>query len=389
MLSLDVISSFAISGLGALAGAGLLRPAPGYDKASLEVLSLSRIAFLLVGLGMSQIVLHSAPVPLWSLATLAFASTGGLTIMAWALAALSGRTLPRQPMWLTLGLLLAACAALMPLGIRGVTWFVTWGLAAASVLLLVLTHRLVLRPRGLHERLTGLLIVAIGASSACRVFFLVVWDGPFQPHLLHLPPTLVVLYALMYGVLPILTVILVQNVLNARLQTRLHQLAMTDALTGAMNRTALAEEAELLRCRLSTGQRRLAVLMVDLDHFKTINDTLGHAAGDKVLRFAADMLRSALRRDALLARYGGEEFVALVPVPDLQSASQVAERMRLVLARMAWADVVRGLQGVTASVGVTLLEPAEPMDQALSRADAALYRAKNGGRNQVQVGVAT
>jgi diguanylate cyclase (GGDEF)-like protein len=108
-----------------------------------------------------------------------------------------------------------------------------------------------------------------------------------------------------------------------------------------------------------------------------------------VLRFAADMLRSALRRDALLARYGGEEFVALVPVPDLQSASQVAERMRLVLARMAWADVVRGLQGVTASVGVTLLEPAEPMDQALSRADAALYRAKNGGRNQVQVGVAT
>jgi diguanylate cyclase (GGDEF)-like protein len=164
---------------------------------------------------------------------------------------------------------------------------------------------------------------------------------------------------------------------------------MTDALTGAMSRVGLAEEAELLRSRLSTGQRRLAVLMVDMDHFKAINDTLGHAAGDKVLRCAAEMLRSALRRDALLARYGGEEFVAMVPVADLQSACQVAERMRRLLAQAPWADVVPGLQGLTASVGVTLLEDAEPMERALSRADEALYRAKNGGRNQVQVGMAS
>jgi diguanylate cyclase (GGDEF)-like protein len=389
MLSLDVISSFAICGIGALAGAGLLRPAQGYDKASIEVLRLSRVAFLLIGLGMSQILLHPAPLPLWSLATLAFASTGGLTMMAWALAALSGRIVPRRPMWLALGLLGVACAALTTLGIRGVTWFVTWGLAAASALLLGLAHRLVLRPRGLDERLTGLLMVAVGASSACRVLFLVAWDGPYEPHLLHLPQPLVLLYALMYGLLPILTVILVLNVLNDRLQSRLHQLAMTDALTGAMSRVGLAEEAELLRSRLSTGQRRLAVLMVDMDHFKAINDTLGHAAGDKVLRCAAEMLRSALRRDALLARYGGEEFVAMVPVADLQSACQVAERMRRLLAQAPWADVVPGLQGLTASVGVTLLEDAEPMERALARADEALYRAKNGGRNQVQVGMAS
>jgi diguanylate cyclase (GGDEF)-like protein len=389
MLSLDVISSFAICGIGALAGAALLRPAQGYDKTSIEVLRLSRDAFVLIGVGMSQILLHPLPVPLWSLATLAFASTGGLTMMAWALAALSGRIVPRRPMWLTLGLLLAACAALTTLGIRGVTWFVTWGLAAASALLLCLAHRLVLRPRGIDERLTGLLMVAVGASSACRVLFLVAWDGPYEPHLLHLPQALVVLYALMYGVLPILTVILVLNVLNARLQNRLHQLAMTDALTGAMSRAALAEEAELLRARLSAGQRSLAVVMIDMDHFKSINDTLGHAAGDTVLRHAAEMLRSALRRDALLARYGGEEFVAMVPVADLQSASQVAERMRLVLAQTAWDDVVPGLRSVTASVGVTILEPTEPMESALSRADEALYRAKNGGRNQVQVGMAS
>jgi diguanylate cyclase (GGDEF)-like protein len=126
--------------------------------------------------------------------------------------------------------------------------------------------------------------------------------------------------------------------------------------------------------------------MVDLDNFKTVNDTLGHAAGDQVLRRAAELLRSALRHDALLVRYGGEEFVAIVPVADLALACQVAERLRVVLAQAPWGELIPGLQAVTTSVGVTLLEVGEPMEQALSRADEALYRAKSGGRNQVQVG---
>ena len=388
MLSLDVISSFAICGIAALAGAGLLRPSQGYDEASTAVLRISRDAFILMGVGMSQILLHPAPVPLWSMATLAFASTGGLTMMAWALAALSGRVVSRGPMWLALGVLCVACAASVPLGIRGVTWFVTWGLAAASTLVMGMAHRLVLRPRGPDERLTGLLMVAVAASSACRLVYLFAWEGPYEIHLLHLPQPLVMLYALMYGVLPILAVILLLNVLNARLQSRLHQLAMTDALTGTLSRAALAEGAALLRARLSAGRQRLAVLMVDLDNFKAVNDTLGHAAGDQVLRRAAVMLRSAMRPDALLARYGGEEFVVMVPVTDLDAACQVAERLRVLLAQAPWNDLQPGLQGLTTSVGVTLLETGEPMERALSRADEALYRAKNGGRNQVQVGAA-
>jgi len=388
MLSLDVISSFAICGIAALAGAGLLRPSQGYDEVSTSVLRISRDAFVLMGLGMSHILLHSAPVPVWSMATLAFASTGGLTMMAWALAALSGRVLPRGPMWLALGVLLVACAALAPLGIRGVTWFSTWSLAAASALVVGLGHRLVLRPRGIDERLAGLLMLTVAVSSAYRLVNLFTWDGPYETHLLHLPQPLVVLYALMYGVLPILAVILVLNVLNARLQNRLQQMAMTDALTGALSRSALADGAAALRDRLSTGPRRLAVLMVDLDNFKTVNDTLGHATGDQVLRRAAELLRSALRHDALLVRYGGEEFVAIVPVADLALACQVAERLRVVLAQAPWGKLIPGLQAVTTSVGVTLLEVGEPMEQALSRADEALYRAKSGGRNQVQVGEA-
>jgi diguanylate cyclase (GGDEF)-like protein len=190
----------------------------------------------------------------------------------------------------------------------------------------------------------------------------------------------------MYGVLPILAVILVLKVLNTRLANRLEQMATTDALTGVLSRAVLADRAAALRSRLSKGTQRLAVLMVDLDHFKRVNDTLGHAAGDAVLRRAADLLRAALRPDALLARYGGEEFVAIVPVGDLGLACQVAERLRLVLAQSPWEELMPGLQTVTASVGVTVLETGESLDQALSRADEALYRAKHAGRNQVQVG---
>ena len=116
--------------------------------------------------------------------------------------------------------------------------------------------------------------------------------------------------------------------------------------------------------------------------------THGHAGGDAVLRHAAQVLQTQLRAEALLARYGGEEFVALAPVSDLPLARRVAERMRQGLEQTNWWDVLPGLVKVTASVGVTLLASDESLEHALARADEALYRAKTGGRNQVQVGLA-
>ena len=130
------------------------------------------------------------------------------------------------------------------------------------------------------------------------------------------------------------------------------------------------------------------MIMVDFDHFKQINDQHGHAGGDAVLRHAVQVLQAQLRGDALLARYGGEEFVALAPVSDLPVARRVAERMRQALEEITWPDVLPGLIKVTASLGVTLLARDESLEHALARADEALYRAKNGGRNQVQVGLA-
>ncbi|MGZ5205623.1 MAG: GGDEF domain-containing protein, partial [Caldimonas sp.] len=193
---------------------------------------------------------------------------------------------------------------------------------------------------------------------------------------------------LLYGVLPVVFAMLLHNVINARLLARLHQRAMTDHLTGSLSRHALADGASTLIAHARQADGGLAVIMVDFDHFKQINDRHGHAGGDSVLRHAVQVLQAQLRGEALLARYGGEEFVVLAPVPDLPVARRVAERMRQALEETAWSDVVPGLIKVTASLGVTLLARDESLEHALARADEALYRAKNGGRNQVQVGLA-
>jgi len=189
---------------------------------------------------------------------------------------------------------------------------------------------------------------------------------------------------LLYGVLPMVFALLFMNVVNARLRARLQRRVMTDHLTGAMSREALTESAGALVAELRQAQRELAVVMIDLDHFKSINDRHGHAAGDAVLRRATTILRQQLRTDALLARYGGEEFLALLPVHDLPAARRVAERMRVALAEAPWPTLADAGLRVTASFGVALLGPDETLQQAVVRADEAMYRAKAGGRNQVQ-----
>jgi diguanylate cyclase len=202
------------------------------------------------------------------------------------------------------------------------------------------------------------------------------------------PPLMITPFTLLYGVLPVVFATLLQNVINARLLARMHQRAMTDHLTGSLSRHALAEGAAALVAQARAGEGRLAVIMVDLDHFKQINDRHGHAGGDAVLRQVAQVLGTQLRGETLLARYGGEEFVALVQVADLPVARRVAERMRLGLEETMWLDVLPGLGRVTASFGVSLLATDESLEQALARADEALYRAKHAGRNQVQMALA-
>lgn len=169
----------------------------------------------------------------------------------------------------------------------------------------------------------------------------------------------------------------------ARQQETLRRLASTDALTGVLNRRTFetAVGKEQLRMRRSGNQA--AVILFDLDWFKAINDTFGHAAGDGVLKSVADAARSELRcpSDAI-SRWGGEEFAILLSDVSVSEALQVADRLRQTIAGMDFDDLAPGL-AVTASFGVRAFSSACSLRTALIDADRALYKAKNAGRNRV------
>lgn len=177
---------------------------------------------------------------------------------------------------------------------------------------------------------------------------------------------------------------------TAQLQAALDEiraLTVTDALTGCFNRrhldTRLGEET--LRCHRSGYP--LAVLISDLDHFKGVNDTLGHAAGDTVLRGVADVFKDAMRRRLdWVARYGGEEFVVVLPDTDIGRAVAIAERLRQAVQSTRFVHGGHEIR-LTASFGVAECLDSDDAASLLARADSMLYRAKEAGRNRVVWGV--
>ena len=158
---------------------------------------------------------------------------------------------------------------------------------------------------------------------------------------------------------------------RADLAEELARQAETDPLTGVANRRGLARALERDLAAARRSDRRLAVAVLDLDHFKAYNDARGHQAGDLLLRAAARAWREHLRAGDLLARYGGEEFVVVLPeAGDAAAAMRAVERVR------------DSTPGVTASAGVAVWDGAEPAAQLIRRADGALYEAKRSGRDR-------
>ncbi|HCF3370514.1 TPA: GGDEF domain-containing protein [Pseudomonas aeruginosa] len=160
---------------------------------------------------------------------------------------------------------------------------------------------------------------------------------------------------------------------------QLEDLVATDELTGLFNRRHFMRLASrALEDLLPNRQHGLA--LIDLDHFKRINDRHGHAAGDRVLQTFAAVARSCLRDGDVLARYGGEEFVLLLPHADAEQLESCCERLRLAFEQAEPVGVT--VDTLSLSVGMTLLYADDDLDEALQRADQALYRAKRGGRNR-------
>ena len=171
-----------------------------------------------------------------------------------------------------------------------------------------------------------------------------------------------------------------------RLEAELREMAATDTLTGLANRRHFLAQLEQELARVSRAETYCTcVLMIDVDHFKQVNDTFGHAAGDNILRHIAALMRQELRKIDTLGRIGGEEFAVILPGAALPAAKVFAERLRKKVAGTPMAQESRAIP-ITISIGVTEMKAGDASaDDALIRADRALYHAKEYGRNKVTV----
>ena len=171
------------------------------------------------------------------------------------------------------------------------------------------------------------------------------------------------------------------NRLLVQKATELAQQARHDALTGLHNRMAANEQLQEEHLRYGRTGAPYAVLLLDADHFKRVNDTFGHDAGDRVLRHIADTLLNSARATDFVARFGGEEFLLLLPETDASGAAVLAEKIRAAVEQSQAPDVGR----ITISIGLATADAADAQPEAaVKRADLALYRAKAGGRNRVE-----
>jgi diguanylate cyclase (GGDEF)-like protein len=172
---------------------------------------------------------------------------------------------------------------------------------------------------------------------------------------------------------------------NALLHAEVQKQAITDPLTGVYNRRALFDLGKREVERAHRFRRPLTAIMLDIDCFKTINDTFGHEAGDQVLRIIAEQCCSNIRKVDIVGRYGGDEFAILLPEIDTHAVGTVAERLRQSIAEV---QVPRGGKTltITASLGIARVSPEIPnIESLLHRADSALYTAKQSGRNRIEV----
>jgi diguanylate cyclase (GGDEF)-like protein len=181
-----------------------------------------------------------------------------------------------------------------------------------------------------------------------------------------------------------LVVVYITQLVLVRYQKRLERLASTDELTGLLNRHASSILFKKLLQDYRREPRPFSILLIDIDHFKLINDRFGHRCGDEALRQLANLLSSSLRESDLAVRWGGEEFLLLLKGCTLSEAKRLAEDIRVKVAGYGL-QTDSGTVTLTLCLGISEYDGIETLDQTINRADAALYRAKNDGRNRVAV----
>ena len=388
MLHVDIISAYCLCGASALVAAGVLLLAETGDPALARAIRVLVAGFVVLAAGMFPIgyaVDDGAPRHL--LILLGTESVlGGTALFGWGFASLCGAR-PHQGFVLPVVLILVLNALAWTQSPRAFEWVFNGSALLIALVITVAQWRFVGLGGTRAEKAVTTSLVLYSAVWAMRLAFTATSDGSRSFHASHLPAAIEPWIGVFYGTIPVIIAALTLNLVNERLTNRLRALAHTDELTGILSRRALRERAPELMARQQSSGRLVAALMIDIDHFKGVNDRHGHPAGDAVLKRTAQLVAMNLRSDSVVTRYGGEEFAVLLPVAGLDEARVAAERLRKAIE----SDVVEfgGARiGVTISVGLALVAPDELLDAALTRADKALYRAKNGGRNRVDIALA-
>jgi diguanylate cyclase (GGDEF)-like protein len=229
--------------------------------------------------------------------------------------------------------------------------------------------------------------VCIGASVVCLAPLAAAWALRL-PAVNQWPADAVALLANL-GLALVAFIILLNAVSHLKLRAvaaeqdvhAMEQLATTDPLTGLANRRAMALEIEAALALAQRSGQPMALAMIDIDHFKHINDRHGHAAGDAALVRCSQLLQAHLRTADRLGRWGGEEFVLVTPLTRVSACMELAERLRATVAAGAFEHGAT----VTLSIGLAGYQPGDDLSSLLARADQALYRAKTLGRNRVEL----
>jgi diguanylate cyclase (GGDEF)-like protein len=315
----------------------------------------------------------------------------GCSMAAMVLYARSLRRFQRLPDRWWLWLIVPACMA-------GVYWYAAVAPSLAGrivvvslswVLPIAMSISVLLRPDRGGALVSGRVLAAIFVV----VFFFMLWRGIYfafwptaEQNMLDNPGVASLVAPLLLSMLPIIGTTAFALMCTERVQRQWKTVASVDHLTGIANRMALSRDADL---RFAAARKRkggLAVLAIDIDHFKSINDRFGHGIGDRALVHIAATLQHVCQKPHIVGRHGGEEFVAVLAVPDEAKALAMGEQVRHAVESSALPMRDADALTMTISVGVAFAhERDQSVDDLLRRADRALYAAKEAGRNRVVV----
>lgn len=384
MQSVDMLFSYVIGGFGAWAAALMMLVAFQGDQLHRGALSRCALGFALLGAGLVLSGLADRSLR-WPMLTLALAALVGTVVIYRALRQLVGAH--ETPLAWQVTEIVVLCGFLVAAWFAGPRHFAVLFHLMCTVVSLGITwtmRRALVAPRNAAEAAVAVTLLIYACSWMLSLEAVLRHHGPEHRHLLYVDPPLMAAYAVLYALLPLLVGVLVLNLGNARLHYRLREHANTDELTGLLTRRGLLERSRAWHADVLARGRLPAVLLLDVDHFKPINDTHGHERGDEVLRAVSGRLLGTLRAGTPLARWGGEEFLVLLDAVSLYEAGAAAERMRAAVGETPFAFGEARLS-ITASIGVAAWPEGGDFAQAVAQADAALYTAKREGRDQARV----